>query len=193
MVTDPRPRSIAQRAEYDRSDKLISVILPDDSRLREFALGIESAMSLEAKTPLQAACNHLLLEAAGHFDVAPPVVRVLGSRPLRVYETGASELFGDYQINTALIRVWMRTAVRKRVTSFGTFLSTLCHEFCHHLDLWRLGLPSSYHTRGFYRRTAVLYHHCRGTPLRPLFWRRVGSDRWGIDWALMNRNRAQTD
>lgn len=36
--------------------------------------------------------------------------------------------------DTMLIRVWMRTAVRKDVTSFGTFLSTLCHEFCHHLD-----------------------------------------------------------
>ena len=33
-----------------------------------------------------------------------------------------------------LIRVWMRTAVRKGVTSRGTFLTTLCHEFCHHLD-----------------------------------------------------------
>jgi hypothetical protein len=26
----------------------------------------------------------------------------------------------------------MRTAVRQEVTSYGTFLSTLCHEFCHH-------------------------------------------------------------
>src|SRR3989441_2542183 len=33
-----------------------------------------------------------------------------------------------------VIRVWMRTAVRKEITSFGTFLSTLCHEYCHHLD-----------------------------------------------------------
>jgi hypothetical protein len=29
---------------------------------------------------------------------------------------------------TMLIRLWMRTTVRKQVTSFGTFLSTLCHE-----------------------------------------------------------------
>jgi hypothetical protein len=25
-------------------------------------------------------------------------------------------------------------SVRKEVTSFGTFLSSLCHEFCHHLE-----------------------------------------------------------
>jgi hypothetical protein len=30
-------------------------------------------------------------------------------------------------------------AVRKEVTSFGTFLSTLCREFCHHLDFKKLG------------------------------------------------------
>ena len=34
-----------------------------------------------------------------------------------------------------MIRMWTRTAARKEITSFGMFLSTLCHEFCHHLDL----------------------------------------------------------
>ena len=45
----------------------------------------------------------------------------------------------------------MRTAVRKEVTSFGTFVSTLCHEFCHHLDFQKFGFPDSWHTRGFRR------------------------------------------
>ena len=33
----------------------------------------------------------------------------------------------------------MRTAVDMRVTSFGTFLSSFCHEFCHCLDHRRFG------------------------------------------------------
>lgn len=49
--------------------------------------------------------------------------------------------------------------VRKEVTSFGTFLSTLCHEFCHHLDFQLFRFADSWHTRGFYERAAVLYHH----------------------------------
>jgi hypothetical protein len=61
----------------------------------------------------------------------------------------ASELFGDYHPETMLIRIWMRTAVRKEITSFGTFLSTLCHEFCHHLEFQRFRFPDSWHTRGF--------------------------------------------
>jgi CHAT domain-containing protein len=43
-----------------------------------------------------------------------------------VYESGwSTELFGDYDPEQNLTRVWMRAAVRKRMTSFGTFISTL--------------------------------------------------------------------
>jgi hypothetical protein len=44
-------------------------------------------------------------------------------------KTGAAAELFVYQFDKKVIRVWMRTAVQKRVTSFGTFLSTLCHEF----------------------------------------------------------------
>ena len=60
----------------------------------------------------------------------------------------------------------MRTAVRKEITSFGTSLSNLFHEFCHHLDFQKFGFADSWHTRGFYERAGVLYHHARGTPLK---------------------------
>ena len=55
-----------------------------------------------------------------------------------------------------LIRVWMRTAVRKEITSFGTFLSTLCHELCHHLDYELFVLEETFHTEGFYKRESSL-------------------------------------
>jgi hypothetical protein len=80
----------------------------------------------------------------------------------------------------------MRTAIRKQVTSFGTFLNTLCHEFCHHLDCQQL-FRDSWHTRGFYERTALLYHHARGTPMKPLFWVKISGERWRIDWPRTNR------
>jgi hypothetical protein len=96
-------------------------------------------------------------------------------------------VFGDYHPEKKLIRVWMRTAVQKHVTSFGTFFSTLCHEFCHHLDCERFGLPYSPHTRGFYERAAALYHHARGTPPKSLFWAALPNGRWRIDWPRTNR------
>jgi hypothetical protein len=193
MITDPIPRTIAKRAEYDRSDRIGTLALPNENRLQEQAFEIESAMSLDMKHKVQTACSGFLAEAARCFNVPQPAVRVLDARPLRVYESGLSELFGDYQLNTAMIRVWMRTAVKKRVTSFGTLLNTICHEFCHHLDVLQLGFPNSFHTRGFYQRTALLYHHCRGTPFRPLVWHRFPNGRWRIDWVQMRRPRVRID
>ena len=68
------------------------------------------------------------------------------------------------------------------ITSFGTFLSTLCHEFCHHLEFQKFRFPDSWHTRGFYERAATLYHYARETPPKGLFWAPVSRGRWRIDW-----------
>jgi hypothetical protein len=81
----------------------------------------------------------------------------------------------------------MRTALRKEVTSFGTFLSTLCHEFCHYLDFQKFGFPYSWHNRGFYERAAVLYHHARATPLKKLFRVPMAGERLRIDRQRTNR------
>ncbi len=133
------------------------------------------------------ACAEFLAVASDFYGVPPCTVRVLAARPLRVRENWATELFGDYNPQTMQVRIWMRTAVRKEVTSIGTFLSTLCHEFCHHLDYQRFGFRDSWHTRGFYERTATLYHHARGTPPKRLFWAAVPGGRWRIDWRRTNR------
>jgi hypothetical protein len=52
----------------------------------------------------------------------------------------------------------MRTAKQKRVVAFKTFLRTLLHELCHHLDYELLKLPDSFHTDGFYKRESSLFH-----------------------------------
>jgi hypothetical protein len=136
---------------------------------------------------VRGACDEFLLQTSDFYRVPSCSIRVLAARPIQVRENWARELFGDYNPENMLIRVWMRTAVRKQITSFGTFLSTLCHEFCHHLDFQRFGFADSWHTRGFYERTATLYHHVRGTPPKRLFWAAVPGRRWRIDWQRTNR------
>jgi len=185
MITDPIPRKTERRADYLRSEGMTTIVLPPGDSLRELALKIETALGTGSSTRVRASCVSFLSEAARFYKVQKPQIRVLASRPIQVYEKGSSELFGDYHPRTGMIRVWMRTAVQHRVTSFGTFLSTLCHEFCHHLDIKHFGLFDSPHTRGFYHRTALLYHLCRGTPLRPLIWLSIGRGRYRIDWSRM--------
>ena len=50
----------------------------------------------------------------------------------------------------------MRTARRYQVVRFRTFLRTLLHERCHHLDSELVALPDSFHTEGFYKRESRL-------------------------------------
>jgi len=182
MLTDRPPRTAALTAKFIESERLTTLEVPPDDRLKMSSKSIHLALQGSTPSAVRQACAEFLSIASEFYKVRHPAIRVLAARPLRLRELGSIELFGDYDPETMLIRLWMRTAIRKQVTSYGTFLSTLCHEFCHHLDCQRFGFWESWHTRGFYERTAVLYHHSRGTPMKRLFWIRAQGERWRIDW-----------
>jgi hypothetical protein len=188
MLTDAPPHD-ADRAGFLESDRIGTLDLPQNGSLLTIAHSIESAMKTEKTAEVRRACAKFLEEVSSFYQVPDCGIQVLAARPLRVREHWVTELFGDYHPESVLIRLWMRTAVRKEVTSFGTFLNTLCHEFCHHLDFHRFRFSDSWHTRGFYERTAALYHHARGTPPKRLFWIPVPGVRWRIDWPRTNRGR----
>lgn len=185
MLTDAPPRK--NRAQFLESDRIKTLHLPRNGELTHIAQRLESAMKSDNIRDVRSACTEFLATASNFYEVPTCGVRVLAARPLRTRERGQFELFGDYSPDSMLIRVWMRTAVRKEVTSFGTFLSTLCHEFCQHLDFKKFGFADSWHTRGFYERAAVLYHHARGTPFKKLFWVPVAGGRCRVDWQRTNR------
>jgi len=189
MLTDAPPRK-SNRAGFLESERINTLDLPPQSEsLLRIAQSIERAMRAGATPDVRRACEDFLKAASEFYKVADCGIRVLAARPLLVRESWSTELFGDYTSETMLIRVWMRTAVRKEITSFGTFLTTLCHEFCHHLDYQKFGFHDSWHTRGFYARAAVLYHCARGTPPKKLFWVPTAGGRWRIDWPRTNRSR----
>ena len=188
MLTDRPPSTAALWARFLESDRLTALEVPEDDRLQASAKSIaigHAGAALPHRFAKHVRSFYRLHLISTRF--VEPGIRVLAARPLRVREGGSIELFGDYDPETMLIRLWMRTAIKKQVTSYGTLLSTLCHEFCHHLDCQRFGWRESWHTRGFYERTAALYHHARGTPVKRLFWVRAPGERWRIDWPRTNR------
>ena len=187
MLTDAPPRK-AHRTGFLESDRIWSLDLPQDEGLLKTTKSIESVMKAGTTVAVRRACAEFLDAASNFYKVPDCGIRVLAARPLRVREHWATELFGDYSPEPMLIRVWMRTAVRKEVTSFGTFLSTLCHEFCHHLDYQKFEFRDSWHTRGFYERAGALYHYARGTPPKKLFWVAMSGGRWRIDWPRTNQS-----
>jgi hypothetical protein len=185
VITDPFPSSPALRRQYEASDARADLLLPAAAPLQEVARQLEAALAAGERAPVKRAGDRLLGLLAAHYGVPPPGLSVLGARPHTVVEGRYSwELFGDYTPGTARIRVWMRTAVLGKVTSFRGLLNTLLHEFCHHLDIRQLGLPDTPHTRGFFCRIDVLYHLALATPpdkRRPLQWIKQGRS-WRIDW-----------
>jgi hypothetical protein len=146
MLTDRAPRRPVLRAAFSESDGTKLLNLPGDDGLKSVAEEIESSLEAETRAALRQACARFLNILGDFYGVEAPVIRILAARPIRTHEGGwATELFGDYDPKTKLIRVWMRTGVRKQVTSFGTFLSTLCHEFSDYLDYQRFKYGDSWH------------------------------------------------
>jgi hypothetical protein len=128
VLTDRPPRKSSSLREFQESDHLNIVELSPDDRFRELARKIESAINEGSQTGIRIASAEFLATAADFYKVRRPDVRALSARPLRVREGWQSELFGDYTPSTSVIRIWTRTAVHKRVTSFGTLLSTLSKQ-----------------------------------------------------------------
>ncbi len=152
-----RRLSRRQQAIYRRSDEIGTLRLPDPRSLQPLAQALAAALEQDNPPRTQALCQQLADAITVRLQVAPVRVGVLAVRPRADW----GELHGCYQPASggegALIVLWMRTAQRRRVVKFRTFLRTLLHELCHHLDYTLLMLPDSFHTQGFYRRESSLF------------------------------------
>ncbi len=148
----------AQKRVYRRSDEIHGVRLPNVAELRPFLAELLPALKQENRTRVEELCRKLASGMAAGLQAPPLRVRVLAVRPSASW----GELHGLYMPAegkaSAVITVWMRTAQRRQVVAFRSFVRTLLHEICHHLDYEHFRLPESYHTEGFYRRESSLFH-----------------------------------
>ena len=193
MVTDRPPRGAKAQREFEASDALIRLApLPDPRELQARAALLKAALALGDARSVKSEGEAILDLLAATYGIDRPRLQVLGSRPRSVWEGGSYELFGDYDFEKKRIRVWMRTAVLGKLTSYRGLLHTLLHEFCHHLDREKLGFADTPHTRGFHARVDDLYHLALATPpenRRPLVWIRMGRA-WRIDWSKLRSRRS---
>jgi len=148
----------AQQRVYRSSDGITAIALPRSFAFRPLVAQLAEALRREERRAVEALCQELVTTLTVGLKVHPVRVAVLAARPSR----GWGELHGLYHPmqggRPAKITVWMRTAQRRQVVAFRTFLRTLIHELCHHLDYEHLKLPESFHTEGFYKRESSLVH-----------------------------------
>lgn len=146
------------KAVYRLSDKVQKVPpLPDVQQLRALSASLRDSLSSKDKAAVAASAQLLADALARSFAVQVPRVRVLNQRPLH----SRSEYYGLYELGSdgspSVIKVWMYTRQQRRVVAYKTFLRTLLHEFCHHLDYEWLCLADSLHTEGFFMRESSLF------------------------------------
>jgi len=150
-----RKLSAADRRVYDRSDAIQGVSLPRPAEHRARTATLKAALASEDRRAVEQAARALTSGIAQALGAPAVRVRVLAKRP----KDHEGELHGLYTLEEdgrAHIEVWMRTAEQRRVVAFRTFLRTLAHEICHHLDLTHFRLRDTFHTEGFFRRESNL-------------------------------------
>ncbi len=150
------PPSLLRIAQ--RSDRVPRVPLEANATLREAVAALATALATDNPVEVQVVAQRV----ANGVCAALGVVQVRVVVELRRPANARGELHGLYAPGNGqlrdLVRLWMRTARRGQVVAFRTFLRTLLHELCHHLDYTLLHLPDSLHTLGFYRRESSLFH-----------------------------------
>ncbi len=146
------------KAIYRQSDRIENLQLPGSRSLQVLAKRLETALDREDRDAIEKLVRDFVKRFLKNLNAAPVVVKVLAARP----SDSRGELHGLYELaegrRRARITVWMRTARHKKVVAFRTFLRTLLHELCHHLDYEMLGLADSFHTEGFFKRESSLFH-----------------------------------
>ncbi len=148
--------SPARKEVYRQSDAIATLELPPGIDVGGRVFGIREGLARAHRPTVQKDAQALIDALVGGFIVPPVDVRVLAARPSDV----DGELHGlyepDEEIPVARISVWMRTAQKKQVVAYKSFLRTLVHEFLHHLDYEHFKLPETFHTEGFYKRESSL-------------------------------------
>ena len=150
--------SAARRRIYDRSDTIERIDLPDAMGLRPLIAPLEAALQAENRAEAERLCAAIAAGIVSQLKAPPLRVAVLAVRPKGDW----GELHGLYlpedEGKTAIVKLWMRTAANKRVVAFRSFLRTLLHELCHHLDYELYKFEETFHTEGFYKRESSLFH-----------------------------------
>lgn len=157
--------SAASQRTYRKSDRVTEVPLPDPAALIPAATAIAAALEAGHAAAVRSACQALVDGLNRQLGTPPVQVRVFERRPA----DAGGELQGLYEPDevtggVARITVWMRTAQREQVVKFRTFLRTLLHEVCHHLDYEYYRFDETFHTEGFYARESYLTRAVLGEP-----------------------------
>lgn len=169
----------SQQVQYDRSNALSSVPVRATPRALRAVELLQESLAAADRARTERLAQVMCDELCATLHVSTLRVSICDVRP----SNRRGELHGLYvpgeRGRRDRIEVWMMTAKRAQVVAFKTFLRTLLHELCHHLDYTLLNLRESFHTDGFFKRESSLFAQLVG----PLTSRSRSGEASGVDFS----------
>lgn len=141
--------------DFEKSNRILALPYKPGEAERMLTLSLLATEAPEKRQEL----SQSLLDALSR-SLKIPLVRVRVDHKPQPHKMRGGRLaykeYGAYYLEDEMIRIANLTAVKGKVVAGKTFLDTLLHEYMHHLDRKLLGVPSTPHSAGFYRRVEIL-------------------------------------
>jgi hypothetical protein len=148
--------SAAQKRIYRKSDAIESIPVKNPSAIHPVIIKLKKSLEDNKRRDVAKHSSEICRLVCEGLGTEPLIVRISSKRP----SNSTRELHGLYEWTdgeTSVLTVWMKTAAKKQVVAFKSFLRTILHELGHHLDYAYFNLEDSFHTEGFFKRESSLY------------------------------------
>jgi hypothetical protein len=157
--------SAAKKRIYRKSDAIESIPVKSTPAIHPVTIKLKKALAENKPRDVAKHASEICRLVCESLNTEALIVKIRSRRP----SSSAEELQGLYERTegeTSVLTVWMKTAAKGHVVAFKSFVRTILHELCHHLDYVYFNLDDSLHTEGFFRREASLYKQIVPAELR---------------------------
>ena len=148
--------SAAKKRVYRKSDAIESIPLKTAGRIRPVTMKLRKSLEDNKRRDVEKYTSEICRLVCEGLNTEPLIVKIRSRRPSNSDE----ELQGLYERaegETCVLTVWMKTAAKGQVVAFKSFIRTVLHELCHHIDYAYFDFDDSLHTEGFFSRESSLY------------------------------------
>ncbi len=148
--------SAAKKRIYRKSDAIESIPVKSPGRIQAVTIKLKKSLEDNKRRDVAKHASEICRLVCEGLDTEALIVKIRSRRP----SSSAEELQGLYERTegeTCVLTVWMKTAAKGQVVAFKSFIRTVLHELCHHIDYMYFNLDDSLHTEGFFKRESFLY------------------------------------
>jgi hypothetical protein len=148
--------STANKRIYRKSDAIESIPVKDPGHIHPVVIKLRKSLVDNKRSKVAKYSSEICRHVCEGLGTETLIVKISSKRP----SSSTEELHGLYEWTegeTPILTIWMKTAVKRQVVAFKSFIRTVLHELCHHLDYTYFDLEDSFHTEGFFKRESSLY------------------------------------